>query len=70
VAEPHDYVLSIVETNNAGWIVLDSITYSSSVSKPLPLKDTVVDNKTIDYIGYFGGEYIWRWHVNQPASQP
>ena len=65
--KPRDYVLSIVEENNSGWIVLDSINYASTLSKPLPLKSTVVNNKAIDYRGYFGGEYIWQWHEVRPS---
>jgi hypothetical protein len=66
--KPHEYILSIVEENNSGWIVLDSITYFSSAVKPLPPKTTVVNNKEIDYLGYFGGEYIWKWHEIPPST--
>jgi hypothetical protein len=64
---PRGYVLSIVEGNNSGWVVLDSINYASTLSKPLPLKTTVVNDKAIDYRGYFGGEYIWQWHMLRPS---
>ena len=60
------YIRSIVGENNSGWLVLDSVTYFSKLSKPLPLKTTAVGNKRLEYIGYFGGEYIWRWQADQP----
>lgn len=65
--EPHDFILSVVHDNNSGWIVLDSVTYSATLSRPLALKDTKAGDKQIDYVGYFGGEYIWKWHPLQPA---
>jgi len=65
---PRDYVLSIVGGNDSGWIVLDSIAYSSTQSKPLPLRTTLVNGKEIEYLGYYGGEYIWGWNVVQPSQ--
>ena len=59
--DPTQYILSIVQANPSGWIVLDSVTYASTLSKPLPLKTTLVNGKQIAYRGYFGGEYIWGW---------
>ncbi len=65
---PQEYILGVVAANPSGWIVLDSVTYSASLSKPLSLKTAVVGDKQIDYVGYFGGEYIWRWHAVEPSS--
>ena len=64
---PQEYIMRLVASADSGWIVLDSITYSSSLARPLSLKSSTVDDKQIDYIGYFGGEYIWRWHAIQPS---
>ena len=65
--DPRQYILSIVQANPSGWIVLDSVTYASTLAKPLPLKTTLVNGKQIGYRGYFGGEYIWGWGGVQPA---
>jgi hypothetical protein len=64
--KPRELIGTTVEENDSGWIVLDSITYFSTVTRPLPLKNTILDNKEIEYLGYHGGEYIWKWHVIQP----
>ena len=64
---PGELIASAVGQNDTGWIVLDSISYFASNDRPLPLKATTVDGKQVDYVGYFGGEYIWRWHPVQPA---
>ncbi len=61
-SNPQDYILSLVSQNDAGWIVLDNFLYGTSISFP---RTTVkFGNKTIEYIGTYGDQYIWKWNTN------
>lgn len=59
--DPQEYIHSIVQQHESGWIVLDERRYIQS--KPLPLKNIKMDGKTMNFDGIFAGQYIWHWGV-------
>ncbi|HEX2697382.1 MAG TPA: glycosyltransferase family 39 protein [Anaerolineales bacterium] len=61
--KPQDYVFSIIERYDSGWVVLDARNYSLSKTKPLPKNSVILAGKQVDYIGLFSDQYIWRWHT-------
>lgn len=65
---PKEYIISIVNQNPSGWIVIDKIRLSLSSM-------TIKDLSGIDqvaYVGLFGDEYVWHWArgAGLTGSQP
>ncbi len=67
VDNPREYMLSIINQYDSGWVVLDSSRFAVSHSEPLPLDSLTVSNKSIDYIGNFADEYVWKWNKSNLA---
>ncbi len=60
---PKEYIISIVNQNPSGWIIIDKIRLNLSSMK---IKDlSGIDQ--IEYVGLFGDEYVWHW--NHGAGQ-
>ncbi|GEM_PF-1048815 len=62
---PQDYILSIVDKYNSGWIVLNNFLYGSSVS--FPHVSMTFKNKTVEYLGVYGDQSVWKWQTGYPS---
>ncbi|MBK9924807.1 MAG: hypothetical protein IPP66_05885 [Anaerolineales bacterium] len=56
------YIVSVVDQYPSGWIVIDEQRLDY-VPPSLPKKQTVIHGKTVEYVGKFLNQYIWRWSV-------
>ena len=55
-----DVVLSLIEKNESGWIVIDSIRVNAAA---FPVFETLSKDGRAEYVGLFGDEHIWHWKV-------
>lgn len=53
-------VLSIVDQNDSGWIIIDNARIERAVFSP---DEAFRGNDRIEYIGLFDDENVWRWGV-------
>lgn len=60
-ADGREYILSLVDQNPSGWIVLDQIRYEQS--QPIPLETFSSGGRLVEYRGQFADEYVWRWQT-------
>ena len=56
------YIASIIEQHPAGWIVIDEQRLDY-VPPSLPRTQTIIHGKTVEYVGKFITQHIWRWRV-------
>jgi hypothetical protein len=61
VDNPRESILAIINQYDSGWVVLDASRYVVSRTEPLPLGSLTTNDKSIDYIGSFADEYVWKW---------
>jgi hypothetical protein len=54
---PKEFVFSIVDQHQSGWIVIDQIRLDLGSITFKELSTT----EGIEYMGSFGDEYVWRW---------
>lgn len=56
---PRDYIFSVVDQYDSGWIVIDKLRLNWL--NALPLETISTGNKTIQYLGAFSDQYLYRW---------
>jgi hypothetical protein len=61
---PEEYVLSIVDRYQSGWIVIDRIRLDLGSVRAKDLSAV----EEIEYVGSFGDEYVWHWKRSSESS--
>jgi hypothetical protein len=53
-------IFLLVELHDSGWIVLEKIWLEDFAFAPF---ESLSNNETIEYVGIYGDQYVWRWGV-------
>jgi len=64
---PDEDFLSLIDQNNSGWIVIDTIRVEDAA---FPVFDALAKDSRVEYVGLFGDEHVWRWQKQARSPQP
>ena len=64
---PEKIIYNAIEAYPSGWVVLDYRT-GYLWTQPLPFQDFDYDGKLVQFLGWYGDQYIFRWSDGPPAE--